>query len=247
MMKCNDVRTFLSQVSDRQASLQPQPVDVNFLATNGYLSVMQKDEYDRTVADAANLAQMNSDLQNEQMQERLAAADLQKEYKKTHSFLFHFEGEEKKQADIQTLEKDRIIVAAEQADITSKDSKIAELIQKKSMTDRMVPYSGEYLSLTGLGVMTLNDLNVRNYRVSDTDFSQFIEESRETSDELKDIAGKGGSFESGLRTGFPKADPTQLWSVSIGLAKLQGDYNQIGARFPRSGFSSISGRPSITS
>jgi hypothetical protein len=231
MMKCNDVRTFFSQISERSVSTQPQPVDVNFLATNGYLSVMQKDEYDRTVADAANLAQMNVDLQSEEMQERTVAADLQKEYKKTHSFLFHFEGEEKKQADLQALEKDRTTVAAEQADIVSKDSKIAELIQKKSMTDRMVPYGGEYLSLTGLGVMTLNDLNVRNYRVSDTDFPQFVEESRETSDELKDIAGKGGSYESGLRTGFPKADPTQLWSVSIGLAKLQGDYNQIGARF----------------
>ncbi len=47
------------------------------------------------------------------------------------------------------------------------------------MIDRMVPYDGKYLSLTGLGVMMLNDLNVRNYRVSDNEFSDFIEESKD--------------------------------------------------------------------
>ena len=41
----------------------------------------------------------------------------------------------------------------------------------------MMPYEGRYLSLTGLGVVTLNDLNVRNYRFSDRDFSEFVEES----------------------------------------------------------------------
>jgi len=31
----------------------------------------------------------------------------------------------------------------------------------------MVPYDGRYVSLAGLGVITLNDLNFRNYRVSE--------------------------------------------------------------------------------
>ena len=72
-----------------------------------------------------------------------------------------------------------------EADIAEREAKINELIQKKSKIDRMVPYDGKYLSLTGLGVMMLNDLNVRNYRVSDNEFSDFIEEIQTTFGELR--------------------------------------------------------------
>jgi hypothetical protein len=229
-MKCNDVRVFMSQVSAKSA-LVSQPVDLNYLSTNGYVSVLQKADYDKATADVAALMQKNTELQNEMMQERGDEALLSREEHKTHSFLFHFEGADKKQAELQSVESERNAVMKERADIAAKDSEITQLIQKKSSIDRMVPYDGGYVSLTGLGVLTLNDLNVRNYRVSDTEFSQFVDETRETSSELRDIAGKGGSYEHGLRTGFQKADPTQLWSVSIGLAKLEGDVNQIGQRF----------------
>ena len=95
----------------------------------------------------------------------------------------------------------------------------------------MVPYDGKYLSLTGLGVITLNDLNVRNYRVSANEFSDFIEETKETSDELRTIAYKASFYANRFKAEFPEADLSQLWSVSVGLGKLQGDPNQICQRF----------------
>jgi len=64
-MKCNDARTFMSQISGKSVTIQVQQSDVNFLATNGYLSVMPKEDYDRALAEVANLAQMNDALQNE--------------------------------------------------------------------------------------------------------------------------------------------------------------------------------------
>src|SRR2546427_169490 len=107
------------------------------------------------------------------------------------------------------------MIPREDADIVEKDSRIKELIQKKSAIDRMVPYDGLYLSLTGLGVLTLNDLNVRNYRVSDSDFSDFIEERMETLGELHSIAERGSFQVSNLRTRVLEADFSQLWNVSI--------------------------------
>jgi hypothetical protein len=95
----------------------------------------------------------------------------------------------------------------------------------------MLPYGGMYLSLTGLGVITLNDLNVRNYRVSATEFSDFIEESKETTDELRLIAYKSNFYASSFKAEFPGCDLSQLWSVGVGLAKLQGDPNEISHRF----------------
>lgn len=211
--------------------MQIPQTQIDFLSTNGYLSVMQKDAYDSASAQVANLSQMNTDLQNEMMQERNEEATLAQEERKTHSIMFHFEGREKKNAELLAAENERANLSKEQADIAQKDSTIKQLILTKSTMDRMTPYDGEYLSLTGLGVITLNDLNVRNYRVSDTEFTDFIDETRETTTELQSIAQRGSSEVSSLRVAIPQADFSQLWSVSIGLAKLQGDPNQINQRF----------------
>src|SRR5438132_9744385 len=199
-MKCNDARTFMSQIAGKSVTIQVQQSDVNFLSTNGYLSVMQKQDYDQAAANVANLTQMNDALQNEMVQEGIARASLEKDERKTHSTLFHFEGRDEKETEVARVESERGAVAREDADIVEKDSRIKELIQKKSAIDRMVPYDGLYLSLTGLGVLTLNDLNVRNYRVSDSDFSDFIEERMETLGELHSIAARGSFQVSNLRT-----------------------------------------------
>jgi hypothetical protein len=230
-MECNDVRTFLSQIAGKSVSMQIQQVDLDFLSTNGYVSLMQKEEYDRALAEVSNLAKMNEEWQKEKTEEESAEATLEEEERKTHSISFHFEGREKKEAELESVESERNVVSKEEAEIGEMESKIKELVQKKSMIDRMVQYDGRYLSLTGLGVITLNDLNVRNYRVSGNQFSDFIEESKATSGELRSIAERGAFYESNVRTEFPKTDPSQLWSVSIGLAKLQGDQNQINQRF----------------
>jgi hypothetical protein len=211
--------------------MQIQQADLDFLSTNGYLSMMQKENYDQTLAEVSNLTKMTEDWQDKKMEEESAEATLEEEERKTHSIMFHFEGKEKKETELESVESERDVVSKEEADINETDSKIKELVGKKSMIDRMVPYDGRYLALTGLGVITLNDLNVRNYRVSDSQFSDFIEESKETSSELRSIAERGSFHESSIRTEFPNTDPSQLWSVSIGLAKLQGDQNQIDQRF----------------
>ena len=231
VLKCTDVRTLFSQVAGKSVSMQIQQADLDFLSTNGYLSLMEKADYERALAEVSSLAQMNEELQNETTEERGAQATLEQKEKKTHSILFHFEGGEKKAAELESAESERDVVSKEEADIAERDSKINELIQKKSIIDRMVQYDGRYLALTGLGVVTLNDLNVRNYRVSDSEFSDFIEESKETSGELQSIAQRGSLYSSTIRAEFPKTDFSQLWSISIGLAKIQGDPSKISQNF----------------
>jgi hypothetical protein len=230
-MHCSYVRTFFSQIAEKSISMQIQQTDMDFLFNSGYLSVTQKEDYDRALAEVSNLTQMNIDLVNAENADRSAKTALEEEERKTHSIKFLFEGREDKEAGRQKEESEKNIVSKIDSDIAERNTKINELIQKKSIVDRMVPYDGKYLSLTGLGVITLNDLNIRNYRVSDTDFPDFIEESRETSSELQSIASRGSFHVSNLAIKFPETDPSQLWSVSIGLAKIQGDPNQIGQRF----------------
>src|SRR5712692_2147227 len=234
-MKCNDARTFCSQIASKSVSMQIPQTDLDYLSTSGYVSVMPKADYDQAQAEVSNLTQMNLNLQNEVVAERQAEIALHQGEKKTHSILFHFEGGEKKQVELQNVQDERLAVLKEQTEITQTDSRIKELILKKSTIDRMVPYDGQYVSLTGYGVATLNDLNVRNYRVADNEFSDFIEETKQTVNELHSIAGSASMYETALKNMvfavLPKADFTQLWNVSIGLAKIQGDPNQISQRF----------------
>jgi hypothetical protein len=207
------------------------PADLGFLTSNNYVTFMQKADYDQLSAQVAGMSQMSAGMQAQAQQEVAAQAALEKEQKKSHSFMFHFESKEKKEADLGAVQSQKSIVSQEEAAIAAEDSKFNELLQSKSMLDRMVPYADGFVALTGLGVATMNDLNVRNYRVADTEFSDFIAESTETSNELRSIAQRGSFYVASLRREFPKADLSQLWSVSLGLAKLYGEPAQVSQRF----------------
>ncbi len=221
----------MSQIAGKSVSTPFQPVDLDFLTKNGYISVMPKDEYDRAAADVANLIRLNEELYTEREEVMAATDELRKDELKTHSILFHFEGSEKREAQLAEIEREKAIWQKEQTDVVQKESQITQIIQKKSIIDRMVQCDIGYASLTGLGVVTLSDLNVRNYRVSDMDFGDFLAESRETSVELRSISEKGSYHVSNLMTGISEHDLSHLWSIGIGLGKLEGDPNQIGERY----------------
>jgi len=230
-MRCSVVRTFFSQIAGKSVSMQIPEADLGFLTTNGYISVMHKEQYDQALVEISNLTRVNEELAREAAEERSARALLRENERKTGSIFFRFKSEEDQQAELARAETQRSAVSKEAADVTVRESKIRELLQKKSIIDRMVPYNGRYVSLTGLGVITLNDLNVRNFRVAEMEFSDFIQERIATFSELRTIAHKGGYYASILNNEYPGTELSELWSVAIGLGKLQGDPNQISERF----------------
>lgn len=230
-MKCNDVRIFFSQIAEKSVLPLIPSVDMAFLANNGYLTVMQKSDYNQGLAEISNLTLMSNDLMNQQMAENSERAHLNEDIRKTHSIAFLFEDKENKEAQREEIESHKETVSKIEADLAKRGAQINELIKKKSIFDRMVPYNGEYLSLTGPGIMMLNDLNIRNYRVSEREFSDFRDEIQATFGELRAIAEIGSYHFSNLYASFPGIDASQLWSLSLGLAKLKGDPNQIGQRF----------------
>src|SRR5712691_11780974 len=215
--------------------MQISPGDLNWLSSNGYVTAIPKSDYDQAQAEVATLSQMDQNLANEMMADRAARDALRQDAKKTHSIMFHFKGGEEQEAERQKAQQDWQEVLKDDAEITATDSRIKELIMKKSAIDRMVAYDGQYVSLTGPGVIALSDLNIRNYRVMDNQFPDFIAEMKDTTSQLQSIANRASSYEFGLKQNtfqkVPMADFTQLWNVAIGLAKLQGDPNQISQRF----------------
>jgi hypothetical protein len=248
-MKCSDVRGFLSRINIREepGPITPIPsVDLDYLSTNGYILRTTKDDYEKEVEDVARLSQMTAQMNAERAEEEQAVATLQKDERKEHSFLFHFEGKEVKDELSQRIQNETALVSREESELSVIEADVNELIQKKSTIDRMMPYEDGYVSLTGLGSLILNDLNVRYYRVADQEFLDFIGEIKATYAELRSIADKASSYVPLLQPAVPNLEreelldnddlehpkaPSLLWSTAIGLAKLQGDSKQIGERF----------------
>jgi hypothetical protein len=250
-LKCTEVRAFLSQINDHEEPITLIPsADFDFLATNGYILRTSKDDYDKEASDVARLSQITTQLDSEKVQAEQANAALQQDQRKEHSFVFLLEGKEKKDELRQRIQSETEVVSKEESELTALEANVNELIQKKSAIDRMVPYNGGYVSLTGLGSVILNDLSVRNYRVADQEFSDFTSEIKATYAELRSIADKATSYVNLLKPEVPRilgdkdfannggsdnlgrpSVPSLMWSVAIGLAKLQGDTEQIGQRF----------------
>src|SRR5215510_4298004 len=113
-MKCGEVRRFMSQIARKSVSTPFQPVDLNYLTTNGYVSVMPLDQYDQAAADVASLIRLNEELYNEEMEAHTAAEELRKDEQKTHSILFHFRGLEERQTQLAEVERERGAAQKEQ-------------------------------------------------------------------------------------------------------------------------------------
>jgi hypothetical protein len=142
-------------------------------------------------------------------------------------------------------EKEKELYTEESADVAQKELRLVELVKKKSLFDMQVQFGNEYLALTDLGASMLHDLNIRNYRVGDAEFSGFVVECRATTDALQAIARRAGFYFANIRPVVSslacsdedeeyygdeeiwriklRARDSQVWAVSIGLAKLQTD------------------------
>jgi len=248
IMKCSEVRTFLSQLYDRVDPITNVPAaDLEYLSANGYVLMTTKDDYAKKANDVARLSQIMTQIDTEKSREQQAQAALQQDVGKEHSFKFHFESEEEQGQLQERIQAETGAIFSAESGLRLMEATVNELIQEKSVVDRMVAYDGGYLTLAGLGTLVFNDLSVRNYRVADQEFPDFIAEIKATYAELRSIADKAASYARWVKPQVPEIEDLDdsengdssigdqglslLWSTGIGLAKLQGDTATIGRRF----------------
>jgi hypothetical protein len=251
-LKCSEVRSFLSQVSDRQEPIAPiSSSDLDYLSANNYVLRTAKEDHDKGLAEVARVSQIIEQANAEHTETERVEEALRQDEKKEHAFTFHFEGKEAKEEQQEKVEAETAAVSKDEADLAQMDATVNALIEEKSTIDRMVVYDGGYISLTGMGTVVLNDLNVRNYRVADEEFPDFTSEIKATYAELRTIAERASSYAFLIKSLVPDiekvvdytgvdagelaqevAEATSLmWGTAIGLAKLREDTGQIGQRF----------------
>jgi len=246
-MKCTEARTILSQLYDREPVTPVPLADLEYLSANGYVLKTTKEDYEKGASDVARMSQLLTQIDTEKSAEQQSKAALQADERKEHSFQFHFEGREGKDELSERIQKETAAISGDESELNQLEANVNRLIQQKSTIDRMVACDGEYLSITGLGTLVFSDLGVRNYRVADQEFSDFITEIKATYAELRSIGDRAASYVGWIRPQVPEIEDlgssengdddsdtlarSLLWSIGIGLAKLPGDTVQIGDRF----------------
>jgi len=174
--------------------------DLDYLSTSGYVTRTSKADYDQGAAEVANLEQMNQRLQQDRTEGAQAQKAATQDESKVHSLFFGLHGDAYKDETRQRLETDQEELSKSQAVISDDEASISNYIQKKSALDQLVPFGDEYLSLSSSGVLMLNALNARMSRISDMEFSDFVQETKATDAELQGIAQRANYYVTNIRS-----------------------------------------------
>lgn len=207
-LKCSDARAFLSGISDKSISTPVSPADLDFLCSSstilgGYVSRTSAIDYNHLAEEIQGLGQTQQDANQRLQQERAGSQKMQeasdKDEKKVNSLFFRLHGKEYKDEAQQKMQSDQAALSKDEAAISADEAAVSNYIQKKSAFDQLVPYDGEYLSLTPAGILMLNELNARMSRVSDMEFSDFVREANDTDAELQNIAQRASIYVADIK------------------------------------------------
>ena len=233
-MKCKDVGNFFNQVSSKEVTAIPGPADLDFLKKNNFINLFSKDEYTQLANEVSQLQELQKAAGNEKNSIYTMNKGYADDYRETHSILFHLEGREKKEAEEKKMQQDSEALKAEEGKLAAEETKIADLIRKKSVLDGLTQAGDYYISLTNVGNIMSSNLRIRIYRVSDMDFSDFISQQNSMNTELTKIANETVMHFRNLSSAIREADPSHIWSIAVGLAKIQGDSASLDNKFVRS-------------
>ncbi len=231
MANCSDVASFLDQVGRKSVSSRLAPGDLAALQQAGIVVVQGTTEFQAMTDEVGRMATAQSEIAKEQAKYGEIARAVQADEAKTHSFLFHLEGGEKKQAEEAQEAQDKSSLAGATDAMTKDIAAFNALVAKSALLQTMSPYNGQYIGLTGSGTVALRDLQYRLYRVSDLDFGAYWTQTQGTLNELDSIAARSADIAGGVRGSLGAADPSYVWAIAIGLAKLPADPKASGTAF----------------
>ena len=223
MANCQDVYTFLTQVSNRTLTTTLPAADLTGLQQLNVLQVLSADQYAQVVQGVQTLYTEQETLQQKGEARAQLADQLRQEMERSHSVLFHFEGKDKQAAELQKESQDMSALQAADGDIAAAEKEYDQNMGRKALLDSLTPYGTGYVGLTGLGALSLRDLGARLYRVSDLPFDAYLAQSQLVDRALNDIANLSAQYFSALAGPLSTADRSYLWAISIGLAKRENN------------------------
>ena len=223
MANCQDVYTFLTQVSNKSVTQALSPADLASLQQLNVVQVLGADQYAQLVQSIQTMSSEQQDINQKASARRDLADRIRGEMEKSHSILFHFEAKDKQAAALQQEQQDETALQGADGELAAEERDFEQKMGQKALLDTLAPYGGGYVGLTSLGAMSVRDLGTRLYRVSDLPFSSYLAQSQLIDGELNDIANTSAAYFATLVQPLSSADRSYLWAISIGLAKRQNN------------------------
>jgi hypothetical protein len=223
MATCKDISAFLDGVSRRSVPGTLSENDVQALQQIGLVQVLTREELQTLTQQVETFQQAQAELTQEATQRNSLSTAVQVDTRKTHSILFHLEGVDRQHSTLERLQQEQQAYKNVTEDIAKRQQALSQLLVKKALVDSSCPYNGRYVSLTTAGRIALRDLTVRLYRVADEEFSTYWSESKKIDGELTTLADQSARGTAALSQVLRDVEPTNLWAISIGIAKAGGD------------------------
>ncbi len=223
MANCKDVGGLLGQLRAHAVTTPLTDAEMARLAQLGVLQVVSAADYQQLQNQVAGLAATQEAISDESGQRGEAAAELDRDWSRDHSVLFHLHGEPARQADLAEEQQARQRLAALDADLSAREQAFNDLLAKRAQLDALTAVGPGYVGLTATGASVLRDLTVALYRVSDADFETYLAQARKIDADLDGLAAGGATYFAGLAAGIPDADRAYLWAIGVGLSKAEPD------------------------
>ncbi len=233
-MKCSEVAVFFNQVSAKSISAKVDPADLSYMKGAGLINLYTNDEFKELADEVARLQNLNNIASGTANDIGRLRAEYSQDYRETHSILFHLKGHNAKEEEEEKFQQESAALKEDESKLTEEQAQIADLIKKKSILDGLTKYDNYYISLTNSGRTASHNLGIRMYRVSDLNFNDFIAQDSATTSELISIANKTAVHFKNLSSSISVEDPSHIWSIAVGLSKIQGDPAQLDEKFVRS-------------
>jgi hypothetical protein len=231
MTSCKEVYTFLSQVAAKNVTVALSDADAALLSQLNLVQFLSADQYRELETNVEALGADQVALAQETAQRAALAQEVRDDTRKTHSILFHLEGQQQQAAKRERETEAENQLKSVDSDLAQKQRQFGQLVSQRSLLDTITPFGDRYVGLTGLGAVETRDLGVRLYRVSDTEFGTYWSQTLKITQELTNLTAGGADYFARLAPSIAGAERPNLWAISIGLAKNQPDVVQGSAAF----------------
>ena len=231
MTNCQDIFDFLNGVANRQITTTLPDADLASLQDLKIVQRLTAEQYAQLVQSVQAVGADQAAIQQESAARAQLAASVSEEDSHTHSILFHLEGQEKRSQDEAKDAQDQSALKSTDADLARRIQEFNALLAQRSMLDTLSAYGGGYVGLTTSGLLELSQLRLRMYRVSGLPFTAYWAESQQIRQDFENLATLGARYVAGLSGALSPVDPGYLWSIGVGMAKVQPDPSMGGPAF----------------
>lgn len=226
MANCKDVFTFLDGVRGRSVATTLPAPDLAMLAQAGLIRTVSADEYAQLQQNLSTMDTGRAMIGQEMANRARLAGQVASETARTHSILFHLEGQARRQAETEQAARDADALRREDADLVAREQQFNALLGQRALMDSLTPYAGQYVALTGFGVLKTRELGLALYRTSDLEFSAYWPQAQQVEAELNGLGDRSATYFAQLGPRLAASDRSYVWAISVGLAKSQPDVAQ---------------------